>query len=248
VTRDGTISMRFPPRRISSIKLVVASVFSPSRTPSLPIAVREVRIGGIAPLDASREEPLPCEDTGMSSIDGTPVSLRIDGTASELLVGKELRLSTCDGSPVTLGAGFHNLRVGGALQPDTITMANTRAAAAPEASVSADPKISWTSVADGRLDVHVTAATRPFFLAIGQNYSARWRATIGGSDIGSPILVDGYSAGWYVTRSGTYTIAVRYGPQRGYTVALLTTAFVLAVSCVLLGVVAIRRRRRGRST
>ena len=64
-------------------------------------------------------------------------------------------------------------------------------------------------------------------------------------DLGPPVLLDGYSAGWRITRTGSYVISVQYGPQRIYTIALcLSGAFVLVVLTIIGAGAAARRRRR----
>jgi arabinofuranan 3-O-arabinosyltransferase len=241
----GIVTMRFRPRSITSITVAISSVFSPSGSPTLPVAIRDIHVSGVAPLPLPPRRP-SCFDGLGSTIDGNPISLRVDGTTADLLAGKNLTIRTCHPSPLGLGDGYHDLRFGGAMQPDSVMLASpgtatTRDATGPTAPL---PRITSTGSADGRLTIHVRDASAPFFLTIGQNYNARWRATVGGRTLGEPLVVDGYSAGWYIDRAGTYTVEVSYGPQRLYSRALAVTAASLLVA--LAAVVEARARRRAR--
>jgi arabinofuranan 3-O-arabinosyltransferase len=96
---------------------------------------------------------------------------------------------------------------------------------------------------DGGFDVSVQNAQRPFYLVIGQNIAPGWRASIDGADLGAPAVLDGYSAGWFVNKKGSYHVVVSYGPQRRFRAATLVSAVAVAASVVLVGA-EVRRRRR----
>jgi arabinofuranan 3-O-arabinosyltransferase len=88
-----------------------------------------------------------------------------------------------------------------------------------------------------RSTVHVTGATAPYHLVTGQAYDPAWRATLDGRDLGPPVLLDGYAAGWRVDAPGDHTISVEYAPQRVTDLALLGSAAVALGSAALIGVV-----------
>ena len=94
------------------------------------------------------------------------------------------------------------------------------------------------------MDVH--GGRGPFYLVIGQNYSTAWRASVDGKSLGPPLLLDGYSAGWRIDRTGLFTVAVRFPPQRRYDLALAISGIALLAVLVLLAGPAIRRGRRTR--
>jgi arabinofuranan 3-O-arabinosyltransferase len=175
------------------------------------------------------------------AIDGQPVPIRAVGTEGQLLSGKDLPVATCHGAPITLEPGDHTLLAGGGLQPDTVELST--GAAAPPATTPTLPQMSWTQRWGGGYDITVKNAAGPYYLVIGQNYDPRWEASIGGTGLGPPIVLDGYSLGWRVSRAGTYTISVRYGKQRLYDGALLLSGLTLAFGLAAI-VVGWRRRRR----
>ncbi len=93
--------------------------------------------------------------------------------------------------------------------------------------------------------VHVTAATKPFWLVLGESQSPGWHAhVVGGSDLGSSQLVDGYANGWKVTppASGTFDVVFEWTPQRQVFDAIWLS-LIGAILC--LGIIAftwVRRR------
>jgi arabinofuranan 3-O-arabinosyltransferase len=175
------------------------------------------------------------------TLDGRPVSIRPLGAVRDLLQGNELRLETCDGSPITMDDGRHDLIVGGGLQPDSIVLSTGDR---PEPAGPPLPGITASEGSGGRLSIEVKNAQGPFFLVIGQNYDTKWKASIQGRDLGPPTVLDGYSAGWWIDRLGSYAVSVRYGQQRLYTMALALSVatLLIVIAVVIFGLM--RRRPR----
>jgi len=93
--------------------------------------------------------------------------------------------------------------------------------------------------------VHVTGATKPFWLVLGQSYNEGWHATIGGRDLGTPRLADGFANAWYIRPHGraAFTVDLAWAPQRAVNLSLWIS---LAGGLVCLGIVVVGlRRRRG---
>jgi arabinofuranan 3-O-arabinosyltransferase len=80
--------------------------------------------------------------------------------------------------------------------------------------------------------ITVAASDGPVALRIGQSWDPRWRATVGGKDLGPPMKVDGWSSGWLLPpASGSRSVHVQFAPQRGARLALaasITTVLVAA--------------------
>ena len=246
LSETGVIRFTFAPRLVTSVRLTVSSVYASGSSPGLPVAIRDVRIPGVSIRRLPASTPLACT-ADAATLDGSPLSVLARGTIGDALAGRNLAFRTCHSSRLGLRGGVHDLRVGGVLQPTVVTLSSPGEARPAISAPSPPPRLTWSSTRDGRYRIRVTDAAGPFFLVIGQNDSPSWQASIAGADLGSPILLDGYSAGWYVTRAGTYTIDVRYGPQRLYAVALAVSAFSLLIAIVVVLVTAIvghRRRRR----
>jgi arabinofuranan 3-O-arabinosyltransferase len=237
----GTITIRFPKRIASKVTLKIQSVFPTSSSSYKPVGIREVHIPGVEPLKSDPKRPLPC--WSKFSMDGRPISIQPNGTVDDLLRGQDVPFKACDGKALTLGRGWHDLVAGGGLQADTVRLSTPGVAntISKEASV-APPRISADPRSDGGWDIHVQDATSPYYLNIGQNFDPGWKASINGHDLGRPLLLDGYAEGWRVTARGSYTVTVRYGPQRLYNVAIAVSGLTLLIAVCVLGAQIIRRR------
>jgi arabinofuranan 3-O-arabinosyltransferase len=149
---------------------------------------------------------------------------------------------------MTLNSGPHALSTGEALQPDTILLSSAGSreeGPVAEAARAELPVLTLQDASDGAFTIHVHDARTPFYLSLGQNYHSTWRGSIDGQDLGPPLLLDGYSAGWYVNRTGTFTVRASYSPQHLYSFALIVSAASL-VFVAMLGAAEVRRRRRRR--
>ena len=62
--------------------------------------------------------------------------------------------------------------------------------------------------------VHVNASS-PFYLVFSQSYDDGWVATINGQQIPDQyhFTANGYANGWYINKTGTYTVTLEYTPQ-----------------------------------
>jgi arabinofuranan 3-O-arabinosyltransferase len=241
--RDGVIEMRFPPRITSSVTITLDRVYAILGERKSP-SIKEIEIKGVAPLEIDDSARLPCSRGGGITMDGAALAIQPSGTVGELMKGAQLPLRSCEAAPIMLGAGWHDLVARGGLQADEISL-GTGQWQAPSGSNSR-PSVSSAPPSGAGFDVAVRNATDPYYLVIGQNLDPGWSATIEGRDLGHPILLDGYSAGWRVDRTGSYSIAVRYRPQRTYQAALAVTGatILLAAGAISAGGVGRRRRRR----
>jgi arabinofuranan 3-O-arabinosyltransferase len=247
---DGTLRLQFPPRTVDGVRLTITRVLTalgpdrPAGAPERPVAIAEVRIPGLDPLQVSDQDPIPCTTDASFTLDGTPVPVRADGTVGDLLDGRVLDVAPCTGLHLDLDAGWHALRIDGHWSADTI-----RLATGPEpvpGDPSGLPRVEARSRPGGAYDVSVEGAGSPYYLVISQNYDPGWTASVEGQDLGPPVLVDGYSAGWLVSRPGSYTVEVRYGPQRRYFLAPAVTGVFLVAAVWILAVGGLRRRRARR--
>ncbi len=242
---SGVISVRFPSRSVSGVTLVVDSYRSVAGEKPGVIGINEVHIAGVRPLSMRPDAQAPCSDA-VAQVDGVPIRVRAVGTVQDLLRGRTLPLTTCDGAGLSFATGWHHLVVGGGLEPESITLASP---SGPTTTGASDlPSISATASAGGGLDVQVRNAHDPYFLVTGQNWDPHWTATIGGTSLGPPMLVDGYAAGWRIDRPGAYVVTVRYAKQRLYLVALTVSGVTLIVAVAAISVGRRRRRRVGRAS
>jgi hypothetical protein len=110
--------------------------------------------------------------------------------------------------------------------------------------------VAVTKSGETSFDLRVSDATKPFWLVLGQSLSPGWKATVGGTDLGAPKLVDGYANGWLVDpaslgRSGTFSVHLDWTPQHRVWVALGLSAVALLLCLLLVFVPGRRWQRRG---
>ncbi len=235
----GLIALRFPPVTTDRVTLFVDRVFDPFSARSLPVGIREVHIGDLQSLRVDASADAPCSVSDFS-VDGRSVSVRPDGTVADLLAGEDLPLTECHAAPITLAPGWHNLLAGGGLQPDVIRL-STPGATEPFANDL--PTVHGENSWNGSYDVRVENAAGPYYLMIGQNYDPQWHASINGADLGPALLLDGYSAGWRINERGSYVVAVRYAPQRVYTLMLALSGVSVGFGLAVVAWTSRRRRR-----
>jgi arabinofuranan 3-O-arabinosyltransferase len=100
-----------------------------------------------------------------------------------------------------------------------------------------------TSTGSTKIELAVSGASRgtPFWLVLGQSSNAGWEASVAGKDVGGSTLVNGYANGWLVhPTAGTFSVTLRWTPQRTVWIALGVSALAFLV-CLFLAL----RRRRG---
>ena len=195
--------------------------------------------------------PLPCYQGDGITLDGKPLSVRLGGDAHRLLRGLPLRIEQCGNKPLRLSTGPHELRISGVLQPSVVAIGSPEPRTTTSGQGSSTPLPTQLPTPPA-LEVHQTVAgyrvqvkdaTGPFYLVLGQNISPSWEASAAGRSLGPPTVLDGYSAGWRVDRTGSYTIDVAYAAQRRQDLAYVVSGLTLPV-LLLVGFVAWRRRRR----
>jgi hypothetical protein len=238
---------------------------------ALPIGIAEVGIPGLTAPSAPSTLPATCRDD-LLSVDGNPVWLAVGGTTSAALDRQALTVSLCgpDAAGLALAPGNHTLRstpgaeagvdldqlalgsvAGGGPAPTLPSgqLVARRTAPAPHVEVVKQSSTSMQLRVSG-----VTSATAPFELVLGQSVNAGWQATIGGHDLGAPVLVDGFANGWRVDpavlsaaiHGGSVEVALRWTPQRRVDAALIVSGAAI-LACLVIVVVS-WRRRRGRDT
>lgn len=177
----------------------------------------------------------------VATIDDKPVKMRpatedaiagTDGPASEW-VG-------CGNQSVVWGE--HRLRPVDDVQLDGLTLRDTQGTDEDEEAPPPVVEVDRSAVSSA-MTVDVGPSSEPYFLSIGQGYDPRWRATLDdGTDLGPPVVVNGYAAGWYVDDIGGHTVTIGYGPQRRANIALAISGLGLLVSLVVFFAPLARRR------
>jgi hypothetical protein len=249
---SSIVHFAFPRVRGSHIKLTIAAVhpvqarrFATAATVLSPVAISEFVVPGLAhPVVPARIDSGCRRD--LLTIDGQPVAVRVTGAAAKAGAVNGLDVRTCAGKEVQLAAGRHVLAtargkdVGFSI--DRLVLASDLA---PSTSAPNTPTVTVVGHGSTHVRVHVTGATQPFWLVLGQSQSAGWQAhVVHGKGLGGSQLVDGYANGWLINpTAATFDVAMDWTPQRQVDVALaLSLAFALL--CVVIVAVTWRRRMR----
>ena len=213
----------------------------------LPVAIVDLGIPGLAaPVLADRIDT-GCRDD-LLTVDGTPVAVRVTGSVADALDGRGLALEACH--DLALSAGSHEVRTADGrhtgLQVDRLVLLSgaggVPASGWAETAVVEPPAVD---VDAGRtsLSATFTGDGGPFWLVLGQSFDEGWRASIDGTDLGAPDLVDGFANGWLVPAGGAgeHEVAFTWTPQG----AVWRGLFVSAVALLGCLVLTLRRRPAG---
>jgi arabinofuranan 3-O-arabinosyltransferase len=267
-----SVPLQFDPVTATTVRVTVEAVREVgtteyySNTPiATPAALAELGIPGVqrAPLPA--QLPGTCRGD-LLSVDGTPVPVRVTGTAADASAGRPLAAEPCDAAtgaatpaPLRLDRGEHVLR--SALGVDTGVdidgiVVGSEAGGAPLALGErgtmppvAQPRATPPDVEvvdSGRTDmkVRVTGADQPFWLVLGQSHNRGWTASVDGDDKGQGELVNGYANGWRVDPKGATTldISLTWTPQRTVWIAIAFSGLTMLL-CTALALGVWSRRR-----
>ncbi|MGH9029034.1 MAG: discoidin domain-containing protein, partial [Acidimicrobiales bacterium] len=236
-TPGATVSVpvSFPALTGRDIRLTVTGVrlekatnyYSPSPT-ALPIGIADVGIPGVHAAPLPPNVPDNCV-SNLISIDGTPISVEVQGATSTALAGGEMSLVPCgpDANGIALAAGDHIVEtalghsVSTGWNVDQLTLDSAPGGAAgpaatfdalPAAQPGAAPSATVLHRDSTSEEVAVKGADAPFELVLGQSVDAGWKAVASSAsvagheravqvDLGAPQLVDGFANGWQVTSS-----------------------------------------------
>jgi hypothetical protein len=222
-----------------------------------PVAIAEFGIPGVRGPAAPSRIDSGCR-ADLLMLDGNPLSVRITGAASDAGAISGLTVRACRG-PLRLRPGRHELATARgsdvAFSIDRLVLASGSGdsqIAAQNGRVQAfdspptgGPRVDVVAAGNTHVRVHVSGATRPFWLVLGQSQSPGWNAHIvGARDLGQSQLVDGYANGWLISpTSATFDITMDWTPQRQVWIAIWAS-LVFMLLCVAIVVVTWRRRMK----
>ena len=224
---------------------------------ALPVALADIAVPGLSPRVAPATIDTSCR-TDVLTVDDQPVGVRLTGTPAAAIAGDGLDLVVCDGQPLQLGTGRHDVRTApGAdtgIDLDRLVL-TTAAWDAPASStgVSAGslgdaPPVQLTSTGPAKSSGTIDASdTTPFWVVLDQSMNDGWHLDVEDATVEGPISFDSYANGWLVTpqHAGTLSFTAEWRPQRGIDIALLLSAAGVVLCCVLV-LIGWRRARRTR--
>ena len=170
-------------------------------------------------------------------IDQQRVRVHLPGTLGRLLAGLPFPLEPCGSSQVRLDVGVHRVQPVADWQIDSLHLASPPTHKAPLPGLaSKTPTLEVQSQVPSRMTITTRREqnAEPYYLVIGQGYDPRWHASMDGTLLGPPILVDGYSAGWIIRSPGPHSFVVWFGPQRFMNASLAVSLLTLVLVVVLL--------------
>jgi arabinofuranan 3-O-arabinosyltransferase len=274
------VHVSFPPITGSSLRITFTGVaqkstlsYETSLETALPIGVAEVSIPGVPLEDTPTNIPAPCRDD-LLRIDGKAIWTASSGSAAGALAGSGLNLVGCgpDRAGIRLGAGTNLVQTasgattgfnvdqlaldsaaGGSAVGEPTSSATTSQLSGPVTTHGA-PDVRVLHQSATNLALHVSGATKPFLLVLGESINKGWSASVtGGPSLGAPVLVDGFANGWLVDshtlaglpgHGGSFDVTMRFTPQRSVNLALLASLLSALVCLAIVGASMIRSRRR----
>lgn len=177
----------------------------------------------------------------VATVDGKPVTMR--PKTPESIAGPEGPATEwvgCDRQSVVWGE--HRLRPVDGFQLDRLTLEDVQGDQEPEEVPPPVVEVDRSAISSS-MEVEVGPSSKPYFLSIGQGHDPRWNATLeDGTDLGPPVVVNGYAAGWYVDDLEGHTVTIGYGPQRRANIGLILSGLGLLVATVVFLAPLARRR------
>jgi hypothetical protein len=247
--------------RFTGIRPVTTNDWVSDRPVDQPAAIAEIGLPG--PTVPARPDTFDsgCRDD-LLTIDGQPVSVRITGTMDAALAREPLAVTPCGASagPRNLGGGDHEVATAiGELRGIDVDQLVLRSAPGGAASAATGPlgaeaggpgsgdeaAAPTMTVADEghdhvRVEVSGAMPGEPFWLVLGESYNDGWAASIDGTKLAAPELVDGFANGWQVVpEDESFVVDLRFAPQRRVDLGIGLSVVAAAV-CLLL---TIRRPR-----
>lgn len=219
----------------------------------MPLALSGVRVPALADLAAPRFDPgrvihIGCDAGPQVSIDGSVRHFALDASAGDLVALRPLALQPCDDRPLALAAGPHDLVAAPASSPFAVTSAvlhdpktmplDGAATGAPGHTARPADTTRWDPE-NRQVRVGAGDAT---YLAVNENFSTGWTATLDGRPLDA-VRLDGWRQGFIVPAGGPGVVELRFAPALPYRVGLAIGA-LLVVALIALALIPDRRTDR----
>ncbi len=244
----GASTVQLPAVEAASMVVTVAAVDAATtvdrrygEVTTLPVAITELDDAALDRSAAAGAQPAqPACRTDLLHLDGQPVPLAVGAAqVAQLVAGQAVTVSTCDGSPIALGAGRHVLAsvagVATGIDVDRVVLSS-----GVPAPVAPDPTIAVQRSDDTRTAT-VGACPAGCWMILGEGYDKGWTAGTGGRSLGAPRqLAGGFNAWWLPPSGAARTVTMTWQPQTELDIALAASALGIVI-CLLL----VWRGRRG---
>lgn len=246
--RQGSISLgTFEPLTTSKVRVTFPMrVASPSGEALAPLAIGEVKIGGleraVAPWSPDQRTGSVCGYGPEVALDGVEYPTRVVGTMDDVVGGRPLALELCDDDPIDLDAGSHELRVTSTDQYTTTEFVLEPDGGGPD---EAEEVVRGREV--GIVDWGATkrvvrvGAGADSVLRIPENVNAGWRATLEGEEL-EPLRLDSWQQGFRLPAGAGGEVTLEFVPDETYRLQMYLGALVALALFALVVVLELRRR------
>ncbi|HYJ76476.1 MAG TPA: hypothetical protein VEV65_12795, partial [Kineosporiaceae bacterium] len=235
----GRVRVPIPAQTARSVRITVRG-----RVGDGPVRIEDVAVSGLRgsrPASSAPTVPAPC--VTVATVDGRPIRVRPLAPAARVAAGAAVQFAGCTGTPLGLDAGPHRIRGVPDWSVDTLQLRDTTASAHASTGAAAVDAPQVLSTSDTGATVRTAATSTTTYLVAGRGFDPGWVARADGRDLGPPVLVDGYSAGWRLPPGPGHVVEIVYGPRtRAMTAGAASMAAV--AGCIVLAVLPALRRRR----
>lgn len=194
---------------------------------------------GLPRISSATTPPSGCTRIGI--LDGQSLEADVRDGFAYLLEGRAIPFKAC-GAGVTLTEGRHRLSGDSTFAIDDLRLTSP---GVPPQQVQ-QPTFEVLSHGASAMALRLTSGCSPCLVSSGQAFDPRWSARLGAEELGAPLVVNGFAAGWRVNAEPGDVIHISFGPSRTALTAWLVSAAAL-LACLALLVVGPRQSRHART-
>jgi len=144
------------------------------------------------------------------SVAGSPIGVRIEGSAADALARRRLTLTGC-----TARMAGGEMVISTARGRDTGFDLDQLVLRSPRQIPQVPHTLAASVVrhSDTAFTVGLAGSPVSRWLVLGQSRNAGWHASIDGVDLGPPITIDGFANGWLIPAGGDVRVELHWTPQ-----------------------------------
>ncbi|MEQ8841449.1 MAG: alpha-(1-_3)-arabinofuranosyltransferase family protein [Acidimicrobiales bacterium] len=203
---------------------------------AMPVSIAEVQLDGVAFFGAPDAVDTGC--VPLLTIDGAVVDVAVAGSADDALERRELAVTGCTELATDGGLVMATSSRPFGLDLDQLVF---RSPAPQEIPTVAPGPVDVRSSDDTHYSLTVPAADEDRFLVLGQSHNLGWEATVDGTSLGEPVLIDGFANGWRLPAGPAVEVDLDWTPQR----LVGWSLWLSAVAVLVVLALALRRGGRG---